>query len=330
MKALIFSDIQFYNNPSKSIVLANGRYSWFDQQMQTAEKIFKIAGDRSISKIIHNGDLFEEKTRINVGLYNDVWKFFAEKAKEGFKIILNTGNHDMLSTQESSLTPFSEICTVITEPTGMAFDKVYFRFLPYGQTSNNLKLPTGNEFHILFTHETISGLTLGPCDYELATPFKQQLFGDWDIVFNGHIHKPQNHKNIINIGSPVIQSFGEMGEKKRIIILEDDKPESVELDGPEFIELSRLTEKLKKKIAKDSYNFYRIDISSDQLKDPIFDKHNVFSKVVKTKTREIRLKKTNGIKDEIGKYVKTSKTELDKDKLIKLGYGFHQKVKEGN
>lgn len=328
-KFLIFSDIQFYNNPSKSYILPNGRSSWLQTQLDVAEQIFKIAKERDINLIIHNGDMFEEKTRINVGLYNAVWQFFMDKASEGFVLYLNTGNHDMLSNSESSLKPFSSVGSVITKPFDTELSNTVIRIIPYGQIENNLKLPSSGKINVLCTHEDIAGLKLGPNDYESGSPIKYQILGDWDIVFNGHIHKPQELKNIVNIGSPVINDWGEFEDEKRVIIYEEGKWESIPIDGPKFIQLDRLTDKLKKKLETNTKDFFRIDVDSSELKDPIFDKFNIFPRVVKTSKRTIRLKNTDSIEEEIKTYVDNDEnTQLNKNRLKQKGLELYNNIKE--
>lgn len=319
-EAIIFSDMHFYNNPSKSYITSSGKYSWFESQLRTVDKIFEIARERSVDYVIHNGDLFHEKTRVNIGLYNEVWKFFREKRDEGFHIILNTGNHDLLTYNESCLKPFSDICDVISVPTMIRQGDYNLKFIPYGMEEGELGVSQEQGMtNILFLHADIAGLKYGPMDYESGAPLKYQLLKDWDIVFNGHIHKPQELKNIVVIGSPMVQDWGEADEQKRIIHFENHVSHTINLAGPKFTHLDRLTDKLKAKIAKNHVDFFRIEVSSDQLSDPIFNQYNVFPKVTRAKKREIRLKEAESLDSEIETYVDITDTKLDKKKLKMLG-----------
>ena len=319
-KLIVFGDSHFYANPSKSYIKSSGRSSWFQRQLDIAETIFNQAEDMGVKTIIHNGDLFHEKTRINIGLYTDVWQFFKKQSDKGFNIILNTGNHDLLTYNDSALQPFSDICKVISEPTIIKTDDTNLVFIPYGQEEDNLELPTEiSMFNILFTHTDISGLKYGPTDYESGAPLKYQLLSDWGIIFNSHIHKPQELNNIVNVGSWLITDWGEVNENKRIILYEKEKWESIPINGPEFITLDRLTDKSKAKIATNSVDFFRIDVDSEQLIDPIFHQYNVFPRVTKTKKREIRLRETENVDDEIRKYVEIIDSKLNKKKLLGIG-----------
>jgi len=97
---------------------------------------------------------------------------------------------------------------------------------------------------------------------------------------------------------------------------------SVPIVTPQFYLLDRLTDKLKRKIEDDNENFYRIDISPEQVKDTIFQKWNVFHNIIKSERREIRLKEAISVSDEVETYVELSDTKLDKLKLIEIGREF--------
>ncbi len=185
----------------------------------------------------------------------------------------------------------------------------------------------GGRHNVLFTHEDIAGLTYGSTDYESGAPLKPQIFGDWDIVFNGHIHKPQElGKNIINIGSPTITDWGEIDDGKRVIIYEQGQWKDIHISGPSFTHFDSMSDKLKAKISKNDEDYFRIDVDSEQLSDPIFEKYNVFPRVTKTKKRELRLQGTTSITDEIDTYVDITDTKLGKAHLKNVGQRLHDET----
>ena len=61
MNALIFSDMHFYNNPSKSYVDDKGWYSWLHNQLILCSYIFEQAKEMGVTTVIHNGDLCKNK-----------------------------------------------------------------------------------------------------------------------------------------------------------------------------------------------------------------------------------------------------------------------------
>ena len=312
--------MQYQVNQARSFTTASGISSWFQMQLDITEQIFDYAKANGVYLIVHNGDLFEDKNRINVKLYNKVWEFFKEKSKEGFVIYFNTGNHDLYSMKgEGSLKPFSDIVNVVNKPKDIAFNTRYkIRIIPYNQLNGNLQVDN-NYYNILFTHENIDVLTTSPLDIKIETPNKSQIFKEWDLVLNGHIHKPQEYKNIINIGSPCIQDWGESGENKRFIHFKDKDIINILTRCPQFHTLDSLTPRIISKIKDDNYNYYRIDISSSEVSNPIFEKFNVSYRIVKTENKVLRLKESINPEEELLEYINIKNESLDKNTLLKIG-----------
>jgi len=320
MRFIVFSDIHFYKNPSKSYITDWGYSSWLIEQLRIVDQILDFAKEYNIQYVIHNGDLFEEKNRIPQDLYNTVWMQFKNYSKD-FKIILNTGNHDRILKREySSLQPFSDICTVVDKPTDYIIDDIFMRIIPYGMLDGNLGLPKEKyKSYLLFTHEDIAGLKHGSMDYTSSSPYKHQIFGDWTYVFNGHIHKPQELVNIINIGSPMIQDWGEKDEQKRFIYYEDDHITPVSIECPQFYEIDKLNDGIKERIENDNRNFYRISISPEQLGDDIFKRFNAQPNIIKKEVRKIRFRDERS--DELEQYMEIMGVpeNLDRNYLLKIG-----------
>jgi len=307
---IIFSDAHYYNNPSKSYITGDGISSWLLRQIEVTHEIFSYARRNNVETIIHNGDLFEEKNNINIKIYNTVWQLYNSFSKN-FEVILNTGNHDKLTKLDSSLRPFSKIARVITEPTNI--DNI--RIIPNSMIQDNLSHDNQN---ILFIHEDIAGLVYGSSQYKSGSKLKPAIFGDWDIVFDGDIHKPQQLGNITVIGSPMIQDWGEAHEIKRFIHFKDNKIISVPIEsGPRFYEREELNDKVREEVEEDTKNYYRINISSAELSDSIFKKFNVSPFISKTRKREVRLKQTTKIP--LKEYIRLKKPKLDLEKLLKIG-----------
>lgn len=318
MKFIVFSDIHFYKNPNKSKILSDGSYSWLNEQFKVVDQIFDFAEKNDVEIVIHNGDLFEEKNRIDVAVYNLTWEYFFHR-KDKFELIFNVGNHDIYKDiKNSSLQPFSELAKIIDEPWDYWIGTDVLRFLPYGSIEGYLETPQTDGKKFLFIHENIAGLKIGPTDYVAGSQYKPHIFTGW-VVFNGHIHKQQELNNIYNIGSPMVQDFGEAGESKRFMYYDGEIVHSINIDCPQFHILNSLDE-LKDINDRD---YYRIDIDSSQLDDEVFQRWNVYPNIVQTfRESGVRLSKVNSLEDEIIKYVEISDSILDKEKLIEIGKQF--------
>jgi DNA repair exonuclease SbcCD nuclease subunit len=115
----------------------------------------------------------------------------------------------------------------------------YFTMLPYvepGRFKEALSLVDYKNSHCIFCHQEFKGVNMGP--------FKS-VDGDlWDedlYIISGHVHEYQKlQSNILYVGTPIQQSFGE-NAKKHIILLTIDEPikthqncqyEKIKLDLP--------------------------------------------------------------------------------------------------
>ena len=234
-----------------------------------------------------------------------MWKLFKAYSKN-FDIILNLGNHDIFKhDRDSSLTPFSDIMTIITKPTELLVDGVKTKFIPYGMTENELK----SNADILFLHEEIEGII----NFKSDKLIKLKDILDYSLVFNGHIHTPKDIHNIINIGSIMPQDWGEVTSNRRFIYYKDGKATSIPIKHPKWYILDSIPDNIN------NYDFYRIDISPDELADSIFKLYNVFPNIVKSNSNKTRLKQTKNTNDEILQYIEFMNTELNAERLFKIG-----------
>lgn len=316
---LIFSDPHFDLNHSKSYILENGITSWLDMQLKGMNQIFKYAQDNSVFDIFCNGDLFEKKNYLPQNLYNAVWETFEKQVyNERFNFIFNSGNHDYHSKISGTLKPFSNIVDVITKPTDIILEDIFIRVIPFGMVDRNLKLPDEEYSHyILMTHEDIDGSVYGNEEFISSTKYKKQLFSDW-FVLNGHIHMPRKvSKRIINLGSVFRNNFGET-DKKYFYHYKNGDVKQIEIKCPKFITTPGFSDKIRTTIDKDNYNFYRIDISPEELNDPLFKKYNVFPNVVKIKKKKKRLQSDMTEEEELSKYIEIVESNLDKNKLLEM------------
>lgn len=334
---VVFSDPHFYSNPSKSELSSNGISTWLEAQVNIVRSIYLYCAQHDIKTVVINGDLFEEKNRIPIQTYNIVWKLLKEGKEEyDISFIINTGNHDFISTTlDSSLQPISEIATVVSVPSRLS----NLTLIPYGKIDDIYIKPESDK-DILFLHEEISGLTYGEYDYEtpgIKLDSKKLQDLGWQYIFNGHIHKPQEIGNIINIGSIMRQDWGEANDVKRFVHYKNGKVKSINIDCPKFIQINSITELedykqlvTEAEIDQDYYNFYRIDVSSDQLDHWVFNKFNITPRVTVLKKREARLKDTNSVFDDITAYIEMKEPELDIEKLKRIGKEFYNENRPGS
>lgn len=314
MRILFFSDTQYYKNPFRSITKSSGLSSWFLKQLEITDFIFDILEKEKIDLVVHCGDVFEEKNHVDQIVYNNVWEKYRSCKKE---MIINSGNHDIINlNRDSTLYPFSDCTKVVSSPISFDYGSLYLRIIPFGQVSDKLLYsPNVNYSKILVTHEFIEGLTWRNKSSYKPNVIKKELLCEWDFVFNGHVHTPQDVGNIVNVGSIMPQDFNEAGEIKRCIVYDSfsNLTKSIQLPGPKFITLDSIPDKINED------NYYRIRISSSELKHSIFSEHNVIPQISKSERREIRLSAGSNFGEDIRDYIELKNKDLDPKKLFEVG-----------
>jgi DNA repair exonuclease SbcCD nuclease subunit len=269
MRILIWSDIQFNLWQEFSRILPNGLNSRFWDQLTAQEEIFDYSIANGTDIMVHTGDLFESRTdKIDKAMYMTVFERFAEFAKKSSAVVvLLVGNHDWIDKTETKhiLEPFKKIENVIVadKPTyetmkiGMN-SAATLAFIPYTSTGfrhkvNNIadKVMKGTKPAYLFTHQGVTDAVTGPRDTPLQDEYALKDFRPevFNIIFNGHYHKPQTlgmyssrYRGFMQIvGSSLQKDFGEREDEKRFCFLDTEDPTgipfSIKTTGPKFYKM---------------------------------------------------------------------------------------------
>lgn len=235
MKYLIFADIHIHKHKKSEDRLRNC--------LETLEWIFQVAEEKGIEHIIFGGDLFHDRQKIDVLTYQMAFEIFGTHKQAHIWLLL--GNHDMYHKSKwevSSAKPLSNLdhIHVIDEPKVQIIGKAPFAFLPF--TENPIgdmrdllqsKLFTidglTTQRKVLIGHLAVDGAILNTVHETRAevavehdgdmVKVDKDSFKGWDHVFLGHYHAAQKlSKNVEYVGSPLQLSFGEVDQKKHIVI----------------------------------------------------------------------------------------------------------------
>ena len=195
--------------------------------------IFETAHERDIETVIIAGDLFQDRSKIDIAAYQWTFETFLKYGK-GLQIYLLLGNHDLLHRLKcdiSSVRPLSVLSevTVIGEPCTLSISGYPVSFLPFTiDPAEDLKhIKNDSKFKLLIGHLAVSGAKIAGGHHISdvmvehdgdMTIVDAEVFKDWDQVFLGHYHQSQRvADNIEYIGSPIELNFGEAFEQKHII-----------------------------------------------------------------------------------------------------------------
>ena len=184
-----------------------------------------------IKTIVIAGDVFEKSSKIKNESFLPLFFKFMELKEKGYNIIILLGNHDIYNVDNDSLVEaFCPFAKVIKTTEDISFNDRELTFLPY--TKDIRDIPEKGD--VLITHLSIANFRFDN-NYHVneKIAFEENLFENFNKVFTGHFHKPQERGNIIYPGSPYQMNFGECGQEKGFVVFdtESDKWERILYKG---------------------------------------------------------------------------------------------------
>lgn len=218
-----------------------------NETVRCAVSVRKAGGDT----IIHGGDLFHVRGSVAPSVLNPTLATYRELIKQGFKIIINAGNHDLEGKEAtdlgSAITALREVgCTIINEPTYL--EKEGLVLVPYINDVKGLKATleklqdeTDAPNSQLIIHAGIDGVIKGLPDHGLSADYLSKL--KFDQVFAAHYH---NHKkladNVWSIGALTHQTWSDVGSKAGFLVVSDEGVKWFASHAPSFIDIDERTD----------------------------------------------------------------------------------------
>lgn len=358
---LIFSDLHLHNH-KKNI-------NRLHDCLKVLDWIFNKAVENSCTDILFLGDLFHERSKIDILNYLRTFEMFMQFFSDHpeINIHLLVGNHDMYHKERwdvNSVKPLVAIPNVhiVDKPQTKVIHGVNVDFLPYVEnTPEALKQIKNNrnsqDFHLLLGHLAVHGATLNTVyattadvivEYDDVMQFVDpSVFSEWKQTFLGHYHAPQvltKKGNVEYVGSPLELSYGEAYQDKHIIVFDMDTFKKTYIDNdfsPKHLMVA--AEKIHEQDLTN--NFVRVvieDMSSQELIDlrkELSDKNVAeitFKAKEKKKEDSQTLEDAKAIlyksEEMLEQYVSNTGVpeSLDKKNLLSIGQSIVQKGNEEN
>lgn len=276
----------------------------FKQQMDVLEHMLTVAKDQQLI-VIFGGDLFHKRGAVDVRVYNNVYRLFAQYSKQIPGVFLLRGNHDSYDNSmdsESSLDTFQYLpnVEVVSNPREYGFGgdgdgdaprveiggkPLTLTFMPYGEDITEMQdymeeaanALSPDSYNILVAHLGVDGSKQGRSTHRLPGAFtKADLHPDkFDTVLLGHFHARQHlEPNMWYGGSTMQLTFNDEDEEKGYDIMDSDGNWTFyPLATPQFITLTdpnKLTDKDWLKAHDDDYIRAQIpDTLAKEIKDQL-------------------------------------------------------------
>jgi DNA repair exonuclease SbcCD nuclease subunit len=355
MKLYILSDWHCGKYTSDSDKWINNMKSYFYNWLIPTLKEYMKPGD----KLIILGDVFDNRTSINLKVINFVVKLFEDLSKI-IEIHSILGNHDMFAMSDPEI---NSACTfrninnvyIYEQPTLINFNNKEILLMPWINGKNDEKaiLEQYKGQDLLLCHSDLNG-----CRTQLypTRPHNRHIldiedFNGYTKVFSGHIHIQQTINNFTFVGSPYHLDRNDIDNPKGLWIYntKNEKDIFIENDySPQFKKIKLIEDKDLSNINTDDFNknFIDLEISKNlilnnpKLKltiEKLINKHSpndvkwIDDIVKETKTYIIKDKSQNkSIKDWSTEWVDNLKINQNTDIFteIDLKEGMKEQIEE--
>lgn len=214
MKLFLYSDLHISRTSSILPSSSDTRYTYRQQMIiNTGKYLANIIDQEKPDMIINLGDTFDQHTitSYDVDVASEFFKCFRM-----FNIphLVLVGNHEMVNQDFNAIkilgninniTVISEPCSVNTNVIIPNLDNVELAFLPYCDYRDVEELPKGK---FLFSHQDIQGSIIRG-NFAMPNGLTNEQLKQYQLVFNGHIHKSSIVNNVVNVGSVTTHSFSD-------------------------------------------------------------------------------------------------------------------------
>lgn len=329
--------------------------------MRVLNDMLKYAKDNKITKIILNGDIFETKSSVDAIVNNAFWDWCVSAKHSDIQIYLNTGNHDIASLHDESITllhPYKDLENVILaeKPLVINEDDCIFAFLPFRRNIDEVKdnvhalvkkcsdLKCSNKPKFLFYHGAVFGALISQREFlnKAQSVTTEDLKSDYfDFIFLSHFHKPQAIKDCaMYVGSPLHHTLHDAGDSKGFAVFDTESfsINFVKTSYPPFnkIVLNGKADLHKVSALDPTTGYYKIEIASTDInEDDLKAFKNIPNIQICRNVEEVAAKRiditpNSDIFTIIDLFVDNDKsTQLNKNTLKSIGKLYAKKFKRG-
>lgn len=214
--------------------------------LENAEKFyqnvfFPECEKRGIEKVLHLGDIFDNRKSINVKALSSLKSsFLSPLGERGMKMDLILGNHDLYFRNILTPNSPSEILDkyknikIISNPQTLNYGGVRIALVPWITSENEgdvLGFIQRTSAKILAGHLELSGFeyTKGIVSSEGMSP---SVFSKFDLVMSGHYHTTSSKMNIAYLGAPMEYFWSDAEDPRYFHIFDTESEKLTKIRNP--------------------------------------------------------------------------------------------------
>jgi DNA repair exonuclease SbcCD nuclease subunit len=232
MKLAVTADLQFDEQPSRSVLRPSGLPSRLEDSIACFDWIVDESVRRGCSRLFMLGDIFDNREALRLTVIDQVCRA-VKRASERIPVTVMVGNHDaaLRTPQINSAQVFSGMAHVVEEPTVFEHERV--ALLPWIEDDDAFRLGVrtlaqAKAVHFLFGHCMVEGAV----PKASGRPIVDLMPGRWKRILLGDVHDPVELADgkIQYVGSPMQWHYGDAGGLRGFRVLDTETAET------EFVE----------------------------------------------------------------------------------------------
>ena len=336
MKVAILNDTHCGIRNSSDVFIDNADTFYHDV-------FFPYMLENNITKILHLGDVFDNRKFINFKALHRFRKSFLAKLRE-YHIHMDVicGNHDVFYKNTNELNSLKELLghymnevRIVHQPTEVLYGDVKFGLVPWIAPDNEQHalefLKTTTATHI-GGHFELNGFEVMK-GVEMSHGMDTEIFDRFDAVYSGHFHTKSSKRNIHYLGSQMEFFWNDAHDPKFFHIFDTETKQVTAVRNP-----NTLFQRIYYDDSKQDYLQYDVSIVDGKfVKVVVVNKTDLFTfdrfieRIQNRKIHELKIAENftefagDNVEDQnilledtttlLNSYVDAVDTELDKDRI---------------
>lgn len=206
------------------------------------EVVMPLIKQSGTGKAIHVGDVFHDRTKIDVNTIDQAKQYFFEPLQQmGIEVDVITGNHDLyyrdsnaVNTMQHVANEYDNFNVHSAAYTKHIVDGCSLLYVPWMMNSNKdaiLKEINASAADYVFGHLELIGYQIGRT--RVATHgYDPKLFERFKHVFSGHFHHRHSARNITYLGSCQQHTWDDVGAVRGFHFFDTDSGELTFVPNP--------------------------------------------------------------------------------------------------
>lgn len=241
---------------------------FFPYYQDIFDYFLEICLEKEVDFAVHLGDILHHRKKVGTNTISFTNKL-VDKIQKKVKFYVIAGNHDFRFKDSPKVCSFSELkfsnfsnVIPITSPKVEKIKDNLCLFLPWPEVfpEEDIQKLLNQKYDYVFGHFSVIDFQLTKQRKELSGFVPSEISKMAKKIFLGHLHIPQEYKNIIYVGSPLHLTRNDVNQNKRFLIFDTETEEATEYQTnhlfPNFLKIYSFNELKDFHVKNSNLEFY--------------------------------------------------------------------------